>query len=221
MSEVTITVRGEHEARIAPELAVARVSVRLDGPERAAVAAEATGLGMTLREEMQAHQDAGAVAQWSSDRVAIWSDRPWSQDGAQLLLVHHATIGARAEFTDIAALSEWVTRLSEREGVTVEGIEWKLTPETARETERDVAAGAVRVASARAEAYASAIGLTHVAPVEIADVGLLAQPGESPRPQARMFAMAADSVGGSGPGLQFEPQPIVVTAAVEARFTAR
>lgn len=33
--------------------------------------------------------------------------------------------------------------------------------------------------------------------------------------------MAADSVGGSGPGLQFEPQPIVVTAAVEARFTAR
>ncbi|HOA86588.1 MAG: SIMPL domain-containing protein [Microbacteriaceae bacterium] len=221
MSEVTITVRGEHEARLAPELAVARVSVRVDGPERAAVAARATELSMALREELQAHQDAGALARWSSDRVSIWSDRPWSQDGAQLPLVHHATVGARGEFTDFAALSDWVTRLGDREGVTVEGIDWKLTPDTARQTERDVAAGAVRVAVERAEAYASAIGLGGVAPLEIADVGLLAQPGEAPRPQARMFAMAADSAGSSGPSLQFEPQPIIVTAAVEARFSAR
>ena len=72
MSEVTITVRGNHEARIAPELGVARVSVRLDGPERAAVVAESTALAMTLREEMQAHQGAGAIAECSSDRVSVW-----------------------------------------------------------------------------------------------------------------------------------------------------
>ena len=37
MSEVTVTVRGEHEARIAPERATIRVSVRAEGAERAAV----------------------------------------------------------------------------------------------------------------------------------------------------------------------------------------
>lgn len=223
MSEVIITVRGDHEARIAPELAVARVSVRLDGAERAVVLSRATGIAMTLREEMQAHQDAGAIAQWSSERVSVWSDRPWSQDGAQLPLVHHATIGARAEFTDFAALSDWVTRIADREGVTVEGVDWTLTPETERATERDVAGGAVRVAVERAEAYAAAIGRTSIEPLEIADLGLLGRPGnDGGGPQPRMFAMAsADSGGRGGPGLQFEPQPITVSSSVEARFTAR
>ena len=222
MSEVTITVRGNHEARIAPELGVARVSVRLDGPERAAVVAESTARAMTLREEMQAHQDAGAIAEWSSDRVSVWSDRPWSQDGTQLPLVHHASIGARAAFTDFSALSDWVTRIADREGITVESVGWALTPERARLAERDVAGGAVRVAVERAEAYALAIGRTGVEPLKIADVGLLGRPGgDESGPQPRMMAMASDSAGRGEPGLHLEPQPIVVTAAVEARFTAR
>ena len=221
MSEVIITVRGEHEQRVAPELAVTRVSVRLDGPERVDVLASATPLVATLREELQKLQDTGAVARWSSERVSVWSDRPWSQDGVQLPLVHHASIGARAEFFDFAALSEWITRIADREGVTVEGIEWTLSPETALSTEREVARGAVQVAVDRAAAYASAIGRASVEALEIADVGLLARPGNESAPQARMFAMAADRVGGGSPGLQFEPQPITVAAAVEARFVAR
>ncbi len=32
MSEVTVTVRGEHEARVTPERATIRVGVRADGP---------------------------------------------------------------------------------------------------------------------------------------------------------------------------------------------
>lgn len=220
MSEVIITVRGDHEARIAPELAVARVSVRVDGPDRAEVLTRATSLAATLREELQAHQDAGAVAQWSSERVSVWSDRPWSQDGAQLPLVHHAGIGARAEFTDFTAASEWLTRVADRDGITVEGIEWTLTPETAAETERVVAGGAVRIAVERAQAYASAIGRDNIEPLEIADVGLLGRPGDNGAgPQPRMLAMASGDSG--GPGLQFEPQPTTVAAAVEARFVAR
>ncbi len=220
MSEVIITVRGEHEARVTPELAITRVSVRLDGPERVDVLSRATPLVATIREELQQLQDTGAVARWSSERVSVWSDRPWSQDGAQLPLVHHASIGARAEFFDFSALSEWITRIADREGVTVEGIEWALTPETALSTERSVARGAVQVAVDRAAAYASALGRSNVDPLEIADVGLLGRPGNESGPQARMFAMASDRAGGA-PGLQFEPQLITVSAAVEARFAAR
>jgi len=222
MSEVIITVRGEHENRIPAEVSVARVSVRLDGPKREPVLADASTLSEQLREELQALQGTGAVTQWSSDRVSIWSDRPWSQDGKRLALVHHAAVGARAEFTDFAALSEWVTRVSEREGITVDGVSWELTPETAKATERDVASEAVQVAVDRATAYAAAIGLTGVTAVEIADVGLLSKPTpESGQGSPKMMrAMMASDMGG-GPALEFEPQPIVVSAAVEARFVAR
>ena len=44
MSEVIITVRGEHENRIPAEVGVARVSVRLDGPKREDVMADASTL---------------------------------------------------------------------------------------------------------------------------------------------------------------------------------
>lgn len=48
MSEVTITVRGDHETRIAPEEAVARLSIRAEGPERGAVVERIAALS-TLR----------------------------------------------------------------------------------------------------------------------------------------------------------------------------
>ncbi|HWI32251.1 MAG TPA: SIMPL domain-containing protein [Microbacterium sp.] len=222
MSEVIISVRGEHEDRIPAELGVARVSVRLDGPKRDAVLAEASALSQQVRDELQALQGAASVTQWSSDRVSVWSDRPWSQDGKRLALVHHASVGARAEFSDFAALSDWVTKVSEREGITVESVTWELTPDTAKATERQVAGGAVQVAVDRATAYAAAIGLGGVTALEIADVGLLSKGGEESGPGAPKMMralMAADA--GGGPALEFEPQPIVVRAAVEARFAAR
>ena len=37
MSDVVITVRGEHEARIAPERAIAHLTVRAEGHERGVV----------------------------------------------------------------------------------------------------------------------------------------------------------------------------------------
>jgi uncharacterized protein YggE len=222
MSDVTITVRGEHEERIPAEVGVPRVSVRLDGPRRDAVLADASALAQQLRDELQALQQAGSVASWSLDRVSVWSDRPWSQEGKRLALVHHASLGARAEFRDFAALSEWVTRVSEREGITVEGVSWELTPDTSGATERAVASLAVRVAVDRATAYAAAIGLTDVSPLEIADVGLLSKPAQESAPGApkMLRAMMASDMG-EAPAVEFEPQPIVVGAAVEARFLAR
>jgi uncharacterized protein YggE len=222
MSEVVIAVRGEHENRIPAEVGVARVSVRLDGPRREQVLADASTLSAQLRDELQALQASEAVTQWSSDRVSIWSDRPWSQDGKRLALVHHAAVGARAEFSDFAALSEWVTKVSEREGITVDGVSWELSPDTSRATERDVASQAVQVAVDRATAYAAAIGLGSVTALEIADVGLLSKAGQESAPGSpkMMRALMASDMGG-GPALEFEPQPIVVSAAVEARFIAR
>lgn len=224
MSEVIITVRGEHEARVAPEEGIARVSVRAEGPERGSVVERIAALAEPLRTELTERQARGSVREWSSQRVAVWADRPWNAQGKRLALVHHASVEFTAVFTDFTALSWWVTEVAERDGLQVDGVVWRLTPETHRAAERDVAAHAVEVAVARATAYAEAIGLATVHPREIADLGLLTRGhGEAeavPTTAMELRSAAFDSAAG-GPAVAFQPEEIVVTAAVEARFTAR
>lgn len=223
MSEVTITVRGEHETRVLPEEAVAHLSVRAEGPERGAVVERIAALAAPLREELTTRKDAEGVTDWSSQRVSVWANRPWNNEGKQLALVHYASVEITATFTDFAALSWWISDVAERDGVQVDNVTWRLTPATAKSMEADVAAQAVQVAVDRATAYASAIGLASLTPLEIADLGLLtdASPGPAPAPKMmRAVAMGAMDSGGA-PAVELQPEDIVVTAAVEARFSAR
>ena len=221
MSEVIITVRGEHETRVAPEEAVAHLSVRAESSERGAVVEKMSALTAPLRDDLAARKLAGGVADWSSQRVSIWANRPWNNEGKQLALVHYGSVEVTATFTDIAALSWWISEVSERDGVQIDGVTWRLTPDSARLTEAAVAAQAVRAAVERANAYAAALGLTTVTALEIADLGLLTHgtPEGTASPKM-MRAMAMDSVGG-GPALDFQPEDIVIRAGVEARFSAQ
>jgi uncharacterized protein YggE len=148
---------------------------------------------------------------------------PVEQRGKQLALVHYASVEITATFTDFAALSWWISDVAERDGVQVDNVTWRLTPATAKSLEADVAAQAVKVAVDRATAYASAIGLASLTPLEIADLGLLtdASPGPAPAPKMmRAMAMGAMDAGGA-PAVELQPEDIVVAAAVEARFSAR
>jgi uncharacterized protein YggE len=216
MSDVIITVRGEHETRVAPEEGVVHLSVRCDGPERAPVVERIAALAAPLREELAARQASAEVSEWSSGRASVWSERPWNNEGIQLPLVHHASVDVTATFTDFAALSFWVSAVAEREGVQIGGVTWQLTSTTRRTVEAEVAAHAVQTAVSRATAYANAIGHASVTPLEIADTGLLGRPEADPGPRM-MRAMASDA----SPTLDFQPQDITVTAGVEARFAAR
>ncbi len=220
MSEVIITVRGESETHIAPERAVAHVTASADGPDRGVVVEQIASLAQPVRADLQTRKDAGGLADWASQRVSVWSDRPWNNEGRQLDLVHHASVELTATFTDVLALSDWLNALGATDGWQVGVVEWQLTTETRASVEREVAIAAVAVAVERATAYATAIGKTTVTPVQIADLGLLG--GGSPeRPAPRMFAKAAMmDAAGSGPAVEFRPDDIVVTAAVEARFEA-
>lgn len=218
MTDVVITVRGEHQALVAAELGVARVSVRLDGPERAGVVARAQEIAADLQQELAAAETEGAITKWNSERVSVWADRPWNDKGKQLPLVHHASVQLVAEFKDFSALSEWISRASEREGVAVDAITWTLTKQTERATENAVAQGAVQVAIDRATAYASALGLANVQAVQIADVGMLSHEAAMKAPMMMQRGAAADMAG--APNFQLEPDEIEVSATVEARFHA-
>lgn len=216
MSEVIVTVRGENERRVVPEHAIVQVSVRADGPERGPVIERVTALSEPLRDDLVASQRSGEIIEWSSGRIAVWSDRPWNNEGHQLPLVHHASLDLSATFGDFGALSWWIGEIAETDEVQVTGIQWALSPATRANVEREVAAEAVSVALDRARAYADALGLDTVQPIEVADAGLLLSAPEAPAPKM-MRAMAMDV---SGPALTLQPADIVVTAAVEARFRA-
>ncbi|KDA05793.1 neuraminidase [Microbacterium sp. CH12i] len=220
MSDVTITVRGENEARVAPERATVSVTVRTEGPERAAVVDRVMRLAEPVRASIAERKESGAVADWTSKRLAVRAERPWNNEGKRLALVYHATIDFSATFTEASELSIWVSDISAWDGVEIGWVNWDLTPETRARVEREVASSAVGVAVARAEAYASALNLSTVTPLEIADVGLIskAQPQRAPQMmQARGMAFA---VSDSAPTMEYEPDEIIVSAAVEARFTA-
>jgi uncharacterized protein YggE len=220
MSEVTVTVRGEHEVRVTPERATIRVSVRAEGPDRATVVDSAMRLADPVRASITDRVDAGTVIDWSSTRLSVRAERPWNAEGTRLAPVYYASIDLTASFVEASELSVWVSDISAWDGVEIGWVDWHLTPETRARLESEVAAAAVGVAVTRATAYAAALGLSDVTPREIADVGLIssAQPGAvSPMMKARGSAFAADTAA----VMEYEPEDIVVAATVEARFIAR
>lgn len=218
MTDVVITVRGEHQQSVGAELAVARVAVRLDGADRSEVVTRASSIAHDLQEELKAAENAGTISKWNSERVSIWADRPWNNEGKQLDLVHHASVSTTSEWTDFSALSEWISAVSEREGVTVDGISWQLTKETASSAEREVAQRAIQVAVDRATAYAQALGLANVTATQVADVGLLGTNEVAMKAMPMMSRGHADMAGGAS--FELEPNEIEVSATVEARFAA-
>ena len=221
MSEVVITVRGEHQTRMVPERAVVHLSILTDGPERGAVVERAGALTEPVRDDLIARRDAGAVTEWSAGHASVWSERPWNSEGRQLAPVHRASVELTATFTDFAVLSAWAGEAAEREGVQLRWIDWQLTPETRARVEREVSADAVQVAVQRATAYAAALGRETVTALEVADAGLLTHDHGEPRPEAAITAARSFAADGGAPALQFQPEQITVASAVEARFAAR
>ncbi|WP_372466983.1 SIMPL domain-containing protein [Microbacterium maritypicum] len=221
MSEVTVTVRGEHEARVAPERATIRVSVRAEGSERTTVVEHVMRLAEPVRGSIAERAEEGSVVDWTSKRLSVRAERPWNNDGKRLAPVFYASIDFTATFAEASELSIWVSDISPWDGVEVGWVDWHLTRVTRTQIEREVAAEAVSVAVTRAKAYAGALGLDEVTPLEIADVGLISS--GQPMPGAPMMkarggvAFAADAA----PAMEYEPEEIVISATVEARFLAR
>ncbi len=211
--EVTITVRGEHEERIAPEEAVAQIVVRAESADRRRSIELLSARSSPIGADLTARQAQGSVVGWSSDRIFVWAEERRSPEERHRTTVHHASIGFAAVFREPQALSVWLGDVAERDGVDVTATHWRLTPQTAQRVHADVSARAVQVAVARATAYAAAIGYSKVVPVEIADAGLLASAETAP-PIVRAATSGGDPVG----AVELRPERLTITAAVDARF---
>lgn len=219
MPETVITVQGSHTARVAAERAEVSLSVDADGPDRDAVVAAVSSAAAAVRATIEPLAESGAIALWSSDSIRVWSQRPWSQDGAQLDPVQHATIDVSATFASFDEIARWIEQVIALDHVTVHGIHWSLTEATLADATAQVRGGAVEDAVAKATAYARSLGLGPVTATAIADPGMLGT-SAAPTSESEARFMKMDGAGGSGEPLALKPEHIHVSAAVHARFVS-
>lgn len=218
MPDTVITVRGSHTSHRSPERATVRLRVGLEGASAQQVFQGVADASAAVSASLAPLHDpeAGPVTWWSSDQARTWARRPWNQDGKQLPIVHHAQTGFEAKFKEFAALGRWVSAVVGITGVSVQGIDWALTEAHRVELAAQARTAAVRDAAARAQSYADALELGRVAVVAIADAGMLGE-GLHPNSGASDWMSTRGSAGG-GTELDFTPQDIAVSAAVDARF---
>lgn len=216
-----ITVRGSSRAESRPDECTVRFTIANDGPERAPVqTAVSTQLAAVSALISGMRSDAGGpVSNWSADRVSVTAQRPWTSDGSQAALVHRASVSGAATLDDIDAVAGLVDELATHDLVTIDGLEWALADSHLATVRADVRARAVADARGAAEVLAAAVGLSSVTVLALADPGMLdGSPGPDPMPRfEKAMAMSMDS----GGGLSLRPEPIVIEAAVDARFSAR
>lgn len=223
MIETIITVTGSADTHHAPERAIVQLALGFEGPERQDVFEQTRRLHAETSEGLRALHGpvADAVTRWSADQVSVWGQRPWSQDGAQLPPVYHATTTVRARFRDFSALANWLDSVAFRDGVTVNSVDWALTSATHTTLQGEAQKNAIVSARSKAQSYADALGLSTLRPIAVADPGMLGdgQAGSSPMGVARFAShdMAKSSAGGP---LDLTPADVVISASVEARFAA-
>ncbi|MVA74429.1 DUF541 domain-containing protein [Auraticoccus sp. F435] len=221
MSQVEITVRGEHVAFHPPERGTVHLTVALEGPQEAAVhRGVADALGEVTGSISPLHDpQRGPVTWWASDQLRTSARRPWNKDGKQLPLVFSARADVQAKFSDFSALSRWVGQVLTIQGVKLDRIEWALTEVRKRQLTHRVRTEAVGDAARKAQVYADALGLGDVVPVALADAGMLGQ-GLDPAAGGQAVAFARGAAAPSSAEVAFAPQDIQVSATVDARFLA-
>lgn len=218
MPETVITVQGGHDAFYPAERATVTVAIAFEGPQRADVVARTTAGTQALVAGIRDrhHPENGPVTWLATDRIQVWSHRPFNDKGEQVPLVHHAQTSTRAKFRDFDELAGWVERAAAYPGVRVDGIEWALTEQTRLGALTTVRTRAVEDARLKAQTYADALGLGDLRCIAVADPGLLGDTTSNPGYQPAAFSRQAKDAG----GLAFTPEDIAVSAAVDARFVA-
>jgi len=217
-----ITVQGSFTAWYPAERATVRLTVAFDGAKRDTVLSAASRAVQTVTASITAlhDPDAGPITWFSSDRIRVWAQRPWNNEGKQLAPVHHAAINVTAKFKDFDALAEWIGQIAAIDGVQVNGIDWTLTDARRTSVTTEVRSRAVKDAADKARVFAQAIGLGQVNAIAIADPGMLGVSGSGPAPAPMMMRAAAVHGGGGDGALDFTPEDIEVSASVDARFEA-
>jgi len=216
-----VSVRGSSVVRRSPELATAHIGIEFDGDERSSVIERARTTQAVVSAGLGEHDaPSDGVVAWSAPQLRVWEARPWSQQGEQLPLVHHAAATLDAVFDDRERLAAWLTSISGVDGVAVHQLDWTLSDDTRLAVETEALAAAVADARRRADTIASALGFLTLRPIAISDPGLLSADGIHTDASDAMSprVMKAASAPSSNDGVVLEPDDVEIEVVVHARF---
>jgi len=221
---VDITVRGEAEGRYPAERAIVTLAAAVERAEKQQAYDQAASVQQAVTAQLTELADRGAVLDWSSDQVSVYSHRPLLVNGDPVPAggapsrspVHVARVEIVAEFSDFNRLGGFIDYWASRDGVEIAGIVWDVLERNRRVYENELRRAAVDDAVIRAQTYADALRRGRVVATRIADPGLL-DSGGGPRPYAlKMESAMADTAG----SLQLTPEPVRIHVAVDAGFIA-
>jgi uncharacterized protein YggE len=213
---VDITVRGEAEARYPAERAIVTLAAAVERAEKQQAYDQAVSVQQAGTAQLTELADRGAVLDWSSDQVSVYSHRPRRDDGERTSPVHVARVEIVAQFSDFNRLGGFIDYWASRDGVEIVGITWDVLDRNRRVYENELRRAAVDDAVIRAQTYADALRRGRVVATRIADPGLL-DSGGGPSPYALKMESAVADTGGS---VQLTPEPVRIHVAVDAGFIA-
>lgn len=208
-----LRVRGSARREVAPDYAVAQVTLSAQEPDRTKAIAAVTAQLEEFRTATEGHADVRA-SQMSNIRVSEnfrWNPATSSQEAIGWIASLHGSVEANTE-----SVPAVVGRLSGA-GVQIGYLEWRL--ELDNPTYREVRQEAVADAARAAEDFADALGRQLGDLLVLADSGLLG--ADSPVRPAAMMTRAMSSDAAVGGPIDLDPAPQTVAATVEATFALR
>ncbi|MDR6978203.1 uncharacterized protein YggE [Streptomyces sp. 3330] len=211
-----LTVRGEAELEVDPEIARIGITVTARGRDRRTTLDDLTRRNTTVLDLLKSYGD--EVENLATGTVSITPELTQRGRGERVR-TYHGAVHLTAELADFTALGELTTRLADLDLTTIDGPTWALRPTSP--VHRQARRHAVREALQRAEEYAEALGTTLAALLELTDIGTT---GGHPRAafdrRAVRFSMAAPDAEATAPDpLDLEPPRIRIRAEVGAQFT--
>jgi uncharacterized protein len=214
-SQPVLSVRGEAQLEVEPEIALLGVTVMAQDKDRRHALELLAGRTRAVADLIKGYGE--AVEQLASGPAGV---HPVLKDGKgrERVTGYVARAGFSVTVSDFTVLGELVPRLASEEMVTVTGPAWRLRPGS--QAYRQARLAAAQDATQRAREYAEAFGGRITGLVEAADTGMLGASRETGPASFRASARLAGAMKESEvPEFDFEPAMQTVHAQVEARFT--
>jgi len=209
MTTPIVTVRGEAELEVPPDLAALRITLHGSGSDARSVWAALSRAGDGLTALLDRH--AAAIEERATVHAHV--SPVFGRRGQTKITGYRGSRQTRVVVHDFEALSPLLLGVAELPDAQADGPEWSLRRDNPAHREARLAA--IEDARSRAADYAAGFGGRISELIEVSD---LDDPGHGggPRPMA-LFAR------GSGPEsdqieLQLEPEPQRVTGRITVRF---
>jgi uncharacterized protein len=207
MSAPIVTVRGQAQLEVPPDLATISLTVHCAGDSAEQTRVELAEASGRTRDLLSEH----ALAIERSSTSGLHVGPVFSRRSGTKITGYRGSFSTQVVVHDFDALSGIVFTLTPLPNSQLDGPWWSLRPDNV--AYRTVRLEAIADARRRADDYAAAFGSSVVDLAEVSDL----EPGFAAPREVRAFGMAGDMA--QEPVFEFEPATQTVSGQVTVRFT--